>query len=80
MQVRDSGSWAQLVVSSLDRHLSALEFLALPTRIRKPPGMPTDRVTQLQQDGIRWDGCPRLTQCFVLAFQAWQENLGTVAK
>ena len=68
------------VVSSIDRHLSALEFLALPTRIRKPPGMPIDRVTQLQLDGIRWDACPRLTGGFVLAFQALQEDLGKVAK
>ena len=77
----NGGPGLSLVVSNLDRHLSALEFLALPSRIRKPPGMTTDRATQLQQDGNRLARrLPRLTQGFVLAFQAWQENLGTVAK
>ena len=75
------GPGLSLIVSSLDRHLSALEFVALPSRIRKPPGMPYNRMTQLQQDGIRLaKRLPRLTQCFVLAFQALQEDMGMVAK
>ena len=81
VQVRQSGSVAQSVVSSIDRNLSAFEFLALPARIRKPPGMPTNRVTQLQQDGIRLARrLSLLTQAFVLAFQALQEDLGKVTK
>ena len=80
VQVRQSGSMAQLVVS-IDKHLSAVEFLALPTRIRKPPGMPTNRVSQLQQDGIRLARrLHRLTQGFVLAFHVRHEDLGKVAK
>ena len=81
VQVRQSGSLAQSVVSSIDRHLSALEFLALPTRIRKPPGMPTNRVSQLQQDGIKLARrLHRLTQGFGLAFHVRHEDLGKVAK
>ena len=66
----NGGPGVSLVVCSLDRHLSALELVALPSRIRKPPGMPTNRVTQLQQDGIRLaKRLPRLTQCFFWLFK-----------
>ena len=57
-------SWLFPVLTGTSLHSSFL--LCLP-RIRKPPGMPTDRATQLQQDGIRLARrLPRLTQGFVL--------------